>query len=204
MIFTQLFALFAVLIASASAHDLKSKGSRCHPKVCRGIDCLATLARIAFEPKWCGGELLERLAKRIVMRPDVDWSYTIGVSAGSSDPCSYLFGQDPSTYVALTNSLSAFQCCQGAGNFVLNFCGGTAVISTTTPQPIDYSYTTHASWSTNQVKYANDGSVTYVGVPLYFRDGLVRVVTIGKPNSALPVVCCDEPDARFTQCRAFC
>jgi hypothetical protein len=135
---------------------------------------------------------LERLARRIVLRPDVDWTYTSGVSASTNNPCAYLNGQDPTIGVGLTSSLSIYQC--GEGTAV------TAVVDGTT---VDYTYTTHASWSTNQVKYANDGTNTWVGVPLYFKDGMVRVVTIVKANSLLPVVCCDAPDARLTQCRQF-
>lgn len=185
MIFTQVLSALAFAAASVSAVELKRKPS-CAPKHCKGINCLETLARIHFEPKWCGAELMEKLARRAVLRSDVAWNYN--PLFDDVVPCTYLQEQDPSLGVAIVNSNGVILC-----STIPIMPNGT----------VDYSYIVHASWSTNQVKAVNYNEATYVAVPLYFRDGNVEVVVFAKNNTELPAVCCDNPDPALTQCRRF-
>lgn len=184
MIFTQLVSALAFVAASVSAVELKSK--RCAPKHCKGINCLETLARINFEPKWCGAELMEKLARRAILRPDVNWNYNPHFD--NINPCDYLYEQDPSLHVAIVDSTANVTC---------------STIPIMPANSTDFSYAVHASWSTNSVKYVNYDEHTYVGVPLYFRDGSVNTVVFAKANAELPIVCCEKPDATLTQCRRF-
>lgn len=189
MIFTQLLSALALFAAAVSATELKNKG-RC-TKPCKGIDCLATLARIAYEPKWCGAQLMEKLARRAIMRPDINWEYN--PTYDTVDPCAYFNSQDPSTGVYLVNSMSQIMCAAGTPS------NNDAIVVNGT----DYSYVVHAAWSTNQVKYVNYNNYTYVAVPMYFRDGVVEVAVFTKANAELPVVCCENPNPALTQCRRF-
>lgn len=184
MIFTQFLAALA-LFASGFVSAIELGKGHCR-KPCVGIDCLATLARISYEPKWCGAQLMEKLARRVILRPDVNWNYN--PSFDTIDPCVYLTQQDPSLGVMLVNSLSNVTC---------------STISGIDAGSTDYSYPVHAAWSTNQVKFVNYNDSTWLGVPLYFRDGSVSVVVFNKPNSELPIICCENPDPRLTQCRRF-
>ena len=184
MIFTQLVSALAFVAASVSAVELKNK--RCAPKHCKGINCLETLARINFEPKWCGAELMEKLARRAILRPDINWNYS--PLYDNVNPCMYLQEQDPSLSVAIVNSVANVTC---------------STIDIMPAGSTDFSYPVHAAWSTNSVKYVNYDEHTYVAVPLYFRDGTVETVVFSKPNSELPIVCCENPDAALTQCRRF-
>jgi hypothetical protein len=205
MIFTQLLSALALFAASVSATELKNKG-RCS-KPCKGIDCLATLARISYEPKWCGAQLMEKLARRAIMRPDIAWEYNPSYDT-VTNPCTYFNSQDPSTGVYLVNSLSEVLCAAGLPTggspdpFATYPSGAWDVAGGDAPA-IDYSYLVHASWSTNQVKYVNYDNYTYVAVPMYFRDGNVEVAVFMKANTDLPVVCCDNPNPALTQCRRF-
>ena len=201
MIFTQLLSALALFAAAVSASELKNKG-RC-TKPCKGIDCLATLARISFEPKWCGAQLMEKLARRAILRPDIMWEYN--PSYDSVNPCEYFNQQDPSTGVYLVNSLSQILCAAG-----LPSAEGSPFTAENYPLKMDpedpqydYSYVVHAAWSTNQVKYVNYDNYTFVAVPMYFRDGNVEVVVFSKANADLPVVCCENPNPALTQCRRF-
>ena len=184
MIFTQLVSALAFVAASVSALELKNK--RCAPKHCKGINCLETLARINFEPKWCGAELMEKLARRAILRPDVNWNYN--PEYDTVNPCEYMLTQDPSLTVAIVDSSANITC-----STIPVMVAGTT----------DFSYPVHASWATNSVKYVNYNESTYVSVPLYFYDGAVQSVVFAKANSELPVVCCENPDAGLTQCRRF-
>ncbi len=200
MIFTQLLSALALFAASVSANELKNKG-RCS-KPCKGIDCLATLARISYEPKWCGAQLMQKLAHRAIMRPDINWEYN--PSYDTTNPCTYFNQQDPSTGVYLVNSLSQVLCAAGlptggTNNPFTNYGPGYDFAAPV----IDYSYVVHAAWSTNQVKYVNYDNYTFVAVPLYFRDGNVEVAVFSKANADLPVVCCENPNPALTQCRRF-
>lgn len=184
MIFTQIISALTLAAASVSALELKHK--RCAPKHCKGINCLETLARINFEPKWCGAELMEKLARRAILRPDVNWNYN--PEFDETNPCSYLQEQDPSLGVAIVNSNANITC---------------STIAEMPANTTDYSYIVHAAWATNQVKSVNYNEMTYVAVPLYFRQGVVEVVVFAKNNTDLPVVCCENPDPALTQCRRF-
>lgn len=189
MIFTQIISALALTAATVSAIELKNK--HCAPK-CKGINCLETLARINFEPKWCGAELMEKLARRSILRPDINWNYN--PLYDTTSPCTLMSQQDPSLSVAVVNSEAEIIC---------------STFSDTAPEPIyingttDYSYPVHAAWATNQVKYVNYDQQTIVAVPLYFRDGSVETVVFAKANSELPVVCCEDPNPALTQCRRF-
>lgn len=184
----QIISTLAVLAASVAA--VENKHRRCAPKHCKGINCLETLARINFEPKWCGAELMEKLARRAILRPDVNWAWN-SFDPATSNPCDYLITQDPSVGVALVNSNAEVICAAGA------------VTPEYTALSTDYSYIVHSSWSTNHVKYVNYDGKTFVAVPLYFRDGTVRVAVFAKLNTELPIVCCENPDPTLTQCRRF-
>lgn len=189
MIFTQIISALALTAATVSAVDLKNK--RCAPKHCKGINCLETLARISFEPKWCGAELMEKLARRSILRPEINWDYNPLYDANS--PCDLLSQQDPSLSVAVVNSDSTVICSSFPSVPNSIYQNGTT----------DYSYPVHSAWSTNQVKYVNYDQQTIVAVPLYFRDGTVETAVFAKLNSELPVVCCDNPNPSLTQCRRF-
>jgi hypothetical protein len=191
MIFTQIISAMALAAASVSAVELKHK--RRGPKCCKSINCLETLARINFQPKWCGAELLEKVARRAILRPDVNWNYAPAFDAIS--PCEYMQGQDPSLQIAIVSSSGNITCSTFEDWY---FEAGTS-----TDDSYDYSYPVHAAWSTNSVKSVNFNSTTFVAVPLYFRDGTVETVVFGKDNADLPVVCCDNPDPSLTQCRRF-
>ena len=184
MIFTQVISALALAAASVSAVELKNK--RCAPRSCKGINCLETLARINFEPKWCGAELMEKLARRSILRPDINWNYS--PLFDTTSPCDYLASQDPSLQVAVVDSDA------------LVLCSNIPIMPVNST---DYSYLVHAAWSTNHVKAVNYNETTYVAVPLYFRDGAVETVVFAKSNTELPVVCCENPDPSLTQCRRF-
>lgn len=196
----QIISSLAVLAASVSA--LEQKNKRCAPKHCKGINCLETLARINFEPKWCGAELMEKLARRAILRPDVNWAWNPLYDSLDTDPCLYMASQDPSLGVAVINSHAEIVCSTIIPEFpapILVPGSQPPVLSYST----DYSYPVHAAWSTNHVKYVNYDSKTFVAVPLYFRDGTVSTVVFSKQNADLPIVCCENPEPNLTQCRRF-
>lgn len=188
----QIISTLAILAASVSAVEQKNK--RCAPKHCKGINCLETLARINFEPKWCGAELMEKLARRAILRPDVNWNWNPEYDTVETNPCLYMATQDPSLGVAVVNSHAQIICSTIVPEFPPPFNGSYST---------DYSYAVHAAWSTNHVKYVNYDGKTFVAVPLYFRDGTVSTVVFAKENSDLPIVCCEDPDPTLTQCRRF-
>lgn len=191
----QIISTLAIFAASASA--LEQKHKRCAPKHCKGINCLETLARINFEPKWCGAELMEKLARRAILRPDVNWNWNPAYDSLDTDPCAYMATQDPSLGVAVINSHAQIIC-----STISEFPAPTGTFPDLTFS-YDYSYPVHAAWSTNHVKYVNYNSTTFVAVPLYFRDGTVSTVVFAKDNADLPIVCCENPDPTLTQCRRF-
>lgn len=198
MIFTQIISALAVF-ASVSALE-----QRCAPKGCKGINCLETLARINFEPKWCGAELMEKLARRAILRPDINWNYSPEFDGIATTPCTQMALADPSLAVAVLNSKSEVLCATAgmAPYFVGPVQGGTAPAFTYT-YTTDYSYPVHAAGATNHVKYVNYNGQTFVAVPLYFRDGTYETVVFAKANADLPIVCCDNPNPALTQCRKF-
>ena len=189
----QIISSLAILAASVTA--LEQKNKRCAPRHdCTKINCLETLARINSEPKWCGAELMEKLARRAILRPDVNWNWNPEYDTEETNPCLYMATQDPSLGVAVVNSHAQIVC---------------STIEPEFPAPVgdvysyDYSYPVHAAWSTNHVKYVNYNSTTFVAVPLYFRDGTVSTVVFSKANADLPIICCENPDPTLTQCRRF-
>ena len=195
MIFTQILSALAV-VASVSALDMKSK--HCAPK-CKGINCLETLARINYQPSWCGAELMEKIARRDVLRPDVDWVYDPNDTT-ATNPCTYISTQDPSVNVALINSNSQILCSSSGMNQFYPAPTGTAPNLDIT---YTYDYASHRALADNDITYVNYDNYTFVAVPLYFKSGAVSAVVFAKPNSELPVVCCENPDPSLTQCRRF-
>jgi hypothetical protein len=191
----QIISSLAILAASVTA--LEQKHKRCPPKHCKGINCLETLARINFEPKWCGAELMEKLARRNILRTDVFWSWNPLYDTEATNPCDYMATQDPSLGVAVINSHAEIIC-----STIEEFPAPTGTLPNLV-YSTDYSYPVHAAWSTNHVKYVNYNSTTFVAVPLYFRDGTVSTVVFSKDNADLPIVCCENPDPSLTQCRRF-
>lgn len=184
MIFTQIVSALALAAASVSA--LTTKDQHCAPRRCKGINCLETLARINFQPEWCGATLMEKLARRAILRPDVQWNYNPVFDTVS--PCEYMETQDPSLEIAIVNSNANITC------------------STIPEMPVatlDFSYVVHAAWSTNHVKAVNYNYKTYVAVPLYFLDGTVEVVVFAKNNTELPAACCGTEYNELTQCRRY-
>ena len=192
MIFTQILSALAV-VASVSALELKSK--HCAPK-CKGINCLETLARINYQPSWCGAELMEKIARRDILRPDVDWLYDPNDST-ATNPCAYVTAQDPAVSVALLNSQGQVLC-STMNTYYQGPTGSDPVLLS-----YSYDYPSHRAWSINQITSVNYDNQTFVAVPLYFKSGVVEVVVFSKPNSELPAVCCENPDPTLTQCRRF-
>lgn len=211
MIFTQIISALAVFASVSAVEQHYPKPDRCvkpdrAPKCCKGINCLETLARINFQPKWCGAELMEKLARRAILRPDINWNYSVEFDGPVNSPCAALAAQDPSLDVAVLDSKSRILCSTaGIQEFFPNptttgtFPGTDFVVTYTT----DYSYPVHAAGSTNHVKYVNFNGRTYVAVPLYFKDGTYETVVFAKDNTDLPIVCCDDPNPALTQCRRF-
>ena len=193
----QIISTLAILAVSVTA--LEQKNKRCAPKHCKGINCLETLARINFEPKWCGAELMEKLARRAILRSDVSWNWNPVYDSADTNPCLYMATQDPSLGVAVINSHAEIIC----STILPEYPAPIVVPGSPTVYVIDYSYPTHAAWSTNHVKYVNYDGKTIVAVPLYFRDGTVSTVVFSKANADLPIVCCENPDPTLTQCRRF-